>query len=289
MNVTSFVFISGALLLGKEESYKDWFCKRVLRIAAVIIIFSAIYYDWKNGNVGEYLLSIFSGHITNAFWYLYLYLGIMVLLPFLRKMVAVMTENEYRYMFAIFAVSQGIYPVLVYFFGLPSCHSIITSMFSTWISWIVVFIFGYYLFVVHNWSEKLSASRCLLFLGVWFIGNLIPTLLTIYDFRYRGATYYFMDNTFFIWTICATIAANLLLLYLAGRIKNELVNKSIRLVGSLTFGIYLLGDKLINNISFWSLPLSKTSRELLCCIAVFAVGGVITFVLKHIPLIKKLL
>ena len=85
MNVVSFVWLSGALLLGKEESYKDWFLKRVLRVCLVIVVFSALYYDWVGNGISEYLSTIFSVNLTTAFWYLYLwhFLNILFFLHFL--------------------------------------------------------------------------------------------------------------------------------------------------------------------------------------------------------------
>lgn len=48
MNVVSFIILSGALLLKKQETYREWFFKRVLRTVTVILLFSAIYYDWND-------------------------------------------------------------------------------------------------------------------------------------------------------------------------------------------------------------------------------------------------
>lgn len=118
MNVVSFVMISGALLLKKNESYKDWFFKRVLRAILVIVLFSAIYYDWSGGNIIDYLYFIIGCNVTNAFWYLYL--GMMLTLPLLRRMCRAMQKSDFILVIFIFLITQSIYPLLNHYLNFPS-------------------------------------------------------------------------------------------------------------------------------------------------------------------------
>ena len=70
--VPLFIMISGAVLLGKEESYKDLYKKRVLKTVLVILIFSFVYYidkvriDGAVFSLKEFWQSILHDPITNA-------------------------------------------------------------------------------------------------------------------------------------------------------------------------------------------------------------------------------
>ena len=91
MAVPLFVMISGALLLKKEEDYKTFFVKRILKVGIVILLFSFVYYVIDVLKTGDaFSMMSFGAHIykdaiTNAYWYLYLYLGLLIMLPLLQK------------------------------------------------------------------------------------------------------------------------------------------------------------------------------------------------------------
>ena len=293
MNVVSFILISGALLLGKNESYKDWFVKRVLRIVVVILLFSVIYYDWSSGNAADYLRLIFESNITNAFWYLYLYLGIMLTLPLLRKMCQCMENRDFILLIVIFLSTQSIYPLLIHYFNFPAMQWVFSGLFSYWISWYCIFLMGYYF---KNLLDKHTIKNIKIFIPVlfigWFIGNLIPTVLTYREIYYLHDTSLFMDNPFFIWSFAATICFDSALLLISDSlIKYKKFNNIISYISGLTFGIYLLGDKLISIIYpfFTNWNTNQVVKIMAVDIIIFVIGACVTAVLKQIPLIKKLL
>ena len=85
--VPLFFMVSGALLLGKNESGKDLFQKRILRMILVIVIFSFLYY-MKLVLKGErpfapfsFLLSLPTDLVYLPYWFLYSYLGVLTILP----------------------------------------------------------------------------------------------------------------------------------------------------------------------------------------------------------------
>ena len=96
--VTIYLLLSSALLLKKEESYRDWFFKRLLRMIFILIVWSIIYIDtneWRKSNSLIHTIStIISRESSLHLWYLYMFLGICIMLPFLRKMVAGMKKEE---------------------------------------------------------------------------------------------------------------------------------------------------------------------------------------------------
>lgn len=111
--VPIFFMISGALLLPKEESLKQLFQKRVLRMTAVLIMVSVPYYYLflrSNGvSVSNFLTYIYGNSATTALWYLYSYIGLLLLLPFLRSMVKGMKQKDFIYLFIGYNVFVGMF------------------------------------------------------------------------------------------------------------------------------------------------------------------------------------
>lgn len=92
--VPLFFMISGALLLGKEETVAEIFKKRIVRYVLTIVIFSFIYYVrlyLKNPEYGFsisfFIKFIYSTPFIDPYWFLYAYLGFLIMLPFLRAAV----------------------------------------------------------------------------------------------------------------------------------------------------------------------------------------------------------
>lgn len=109
INVPLFYMVSGALLIKKEEGIKDLYRKRVGRIAFLLVLFSGIQYICAGlagkieggGSFSDFLRVLYSGNVIEPYWFFYSYLAILMVLPFLRRMALGMTEEEFRYMFAL--------------------------------------------------------------------------------------------------------------------------------------------------------------------------------------------
>ena len=96
-NVPLFFMMSGALLLGKEESYKTLFSKRILRFAAVIFCASVVTYVLYNRDslsLKQFVYALTSGNVTSQYWFLYAYLGFLLALPFMRKLAGQLTQQD---------------------------------------------------------------------------------------------------------------------------------------------------------------------------------------------------
>lgn len=100
IGVPLFWMISGALLLSKKEPWEKVYRKRISRIAGVLFLFSVVRYFYlcivgeQDGYVGEFFQRFYTQEIFLPYWFLYEYLGMLFVLPFLRKMVQNLTEQE---------------------------------------------------------------------------------------------------------------------------------------------------------------------------------------------------
>lgn len=139
-----FFMISGALLLGKEESYLFILKHRIWRIVSAMILFSALYVICNQGN-GAVFINLL---LKDSNWYLFAYLAFLIMLPFFRSMVQGMDKEKFR-MFLV---------LCVVFYAMPAFmqNSLQGNLFlfcSPWASscWHIVFpVLGYY---YANWDK----------------------------------------------------------------------------------------------------------------------------------------
>ncbi len=120
--VPCFVMVTGALLLdeAREISYKKLFGKYILRAFLALVIFGMIFrifdmimdkekMDFSGFMSGFY--EIFTGTSWSHMWYLYLLIGIYLLLPFYKKVVAHSSKNDLWYLAIVMLVFLSIMPL----------------------------------------------------------------------------------------------------------------------------------------------------------------------------------
>lgn len=122
INVPLFLMISGVLLLGRVDTYEKCL-RRAFRILVDIVIFSLLYYIWQCHGTGmevsmaEFRARVLREEITTPLWYLYMYLGILILLPLLQRMAARMEKRDYQYLIVLAIVACGSLPVAGHYIG----------------------------------------------------------------------------------------------------------------------------------------------------------------------------
>lgn len=96
VGVPLFVMLSGALLLGKQESLKDFFKKRFTRILIPFLIWSIIIgfllfykeHHTLSGSIGWIVSSTLTKGVIGIYWYVYLIAGLYLITPLLRHIIA---------------------------------------------------------------------------------------------------------------------------------------------------------------------------------------------------------
>ena len=122
--VPLFFMMSGALLLGREESLS-----RIIRILVDLIVFSLLYFWIDTKLVGQEfsLSSTLKMMISSNYWhlwYLYAYIVFVISLPVLRKLVKGMDESGAKYLFVLAFVYMAVYPILKVFLPSPPVPTI---------------------------------------------------------------------------------------------------------------------------------------------------------------------
>lgn len=307
--VPVFFMISGALLLGREESCRELYGKRVVRILLALVLFSCVEYCYKlamgAGSVRaafravadgfhlvDFLRGIYSEEQAAAYWYLYAYLAFLVMLPLLRKMVRMMRAEDYRYLFVLQLVIVGALPIIEYLLwgGQYTMHREFNIVFVT-TDCVFYPLMGYALEHVLD-ERRYTGKNALLLTAVGAIAIVICGILTTDRMQATGEkTEEVFHNTLIVLPTCA---AYFIAKFLCGKYKlPEWIRKAAATAGSTVFGIMLLEDilrKELGGIFEYLKPIVGIFPA--CAVWVAAVvvsGGVLTWILKQIPGVKRLL
>ena len=114
--VPVFVMVSGACLLGREDTYRKCF-GRFLRIVGTLVVFSAVYFIANTGslNPGAFLKAVWTEGITDSFWYLYFYAGLMLMLPLFQRLSANMRGHDALYLIGLCFGLDAFWPLVVHY------------------------------------------------------------------------------------------------------------------------------------------------------------------------------
>ena len=118
--VPIFFMISGALLLGKEEPISTIWKKRIWRFLQVIFVFSLINYVWFYhnlplsipGHIAKFFTLLYTSDLATAYYFLYIYISFLLMLPIWRKLVKVLDEKLYLYLIGLNLFFVGVMPMV---------------------------------------------------------------------------------------------------------------------------------------------------------------------------------
>lgn len=289
--VPVFLMISGTLLLGRTDNFRKYI-SRILRVVLVIVIFSFLYYARSMYQAGmpvhilEFLLMIYQHNITNAYWYLYLYFGILVILPLLQTLSLHMRKWEFQILLLVSVVGLGALPVIVRYFPDAACSYIfIEPFFAVYVG---VFFLGYYLTHYVEVKKSYAIISAVLFVAV----TVVEVLLTYREYYIRPEDFLFLEDRTYLNVTLAAAALFYLGRYFGSVIRQEKFWSAVKFVGGCSFGIYLFSDMFVDIYEQFYNDLSMRVHSLVAVLVyellIFGSGLVITAVLKKIPYLKKL-
>lgn len=300
-NVPLFLMVSGALLLPKQENFKELLLKRVLRYVVVIIAANCLVYSvWVPGTMSgrELCLSIMKGSIQGSYWYLYAYLAMLLMLPFLRKLAANFTRQDFLYMLLLRFLIVSAVPVAEYItsrgfgfsFSLNGNFSIPVAVDK------IIFypLTGYYLDRILK-VENLKKRYLLGITAAAFAGIAISSVITYH----QGVTTKFTQGYVQLFDYLTAIWIFVWVKYLftkwaqktAGR---SCMNKVLQELGGVTFGIYLF-DPVLKKYLY--APMTDALERILptvlvsftWCFVSMVICGAVTWLLLRIKPVRKFL
>lgn len=293
--VPLFIMLSGALLLQPaklKEPLRVFFKKRLNRIALPFLFWGGAYFAWRVFVYKEVLStnSIIEGVLTGPyvhFWFFYLLVGLYLLAPALRVLVAYISRKTFSFLLTLWFLGTAVVPLL----GLLSDYHLNSNVFIL-TGWVGYFLIGAYSLKVHARSAVLCA---ILVLGLsWTIMGTYITVGTLGEW----ASQFFYDAFSF-----SMIGASVSLFLLLSSIPSDILEKRfphgshlLSLISQNTIPLYLLHVMVLEALQkgFFGFQISLATMNpvlevplitfltLLVCLTV-------VYPIKKIPLLKKVI
>lgn len=302
--VPIFFMISGALLLGRDESISDIFRKRISRFVQIILVFSLINYIWfyalpeHHVSVRRFLTITYAGNMATAYYFLYIYIAFLLMLPLWRVMVRHMTEKLFLYLISLNLFFVGFVPVFSFllFKGTAEMNGFLNPLLAI-SEPSFYFIIGYW--IEHVLPRDRLTKRNLTRLGIAALcGTAVAAVMTWYHGYTAGAltvevSQRFYDsflflNTAFLYCLCRR--------WFAQHTVSARAEKCILFLGNMAFGVMLfeeitraLTHFLMARVFLRIAPDLPFTAAVLWIIIAFTLGLLITYILKKIPYFKKLI
>lgn len=190
LGVPLFVMLSGALLLQPykvNEPIRVFLKKRLSRIGLAFLFWSVIYFAWSYYvnhtavTVNYVIQSFLSGGAYYHFWFIYLIMGLYLITPVLRIVVAHADRRILRYLIILCFVAATLVPLFHLITGFGIDNELF--LFNEWVGY---FILGGYLMGI---QVKNKTLKRLFLLGI--ISTIIGLWLMAYSFHSLGQYYFF--------------------------------------------------------------------------------------------------
>lgn len=295
--VPLFFMISGALLIGKDDTFRilRW---RISRFILVILGASFFWYVILVRNhiepfsIYSFFRRVYSNDVIVPYWFLYSYLSILLMLPLIRKMAQNMKEKDYIYLITMYIIFSMLIPVFQYFAFNNTVNISIEIPIITYMP-IFYLCIGYYL--DHYFDEaRIKKHREIL----WIVGLLsivVACFMVHYNCINTGIcnekSSQLFHSTFILMPAIGVFCG---VKYAAGQTNFSICQRKwILSLSQCVFGIFVmeqyLRDKIfpIGTKIFYFLP-----PIIICCvniILVIIVGFMLTSILRKIPIIRKVI
>jgi len=250
------IMISGALLLGRNESVTTFYRKRFGKILVPFLAWSciSILCLWLAGQtlrdgtpitLTSSLGAILSGNIVGGFWFLYMLISLYLAAPFLSILVRNAPKSTMMWFLILWWFAIAVFPVLdsIAQESLDIEGITVYFQFHLVAHWVGLFVAGYVL------KDVLISKRwALIALAVWFCLSLMRPVSTHVCYNYPDSSItlclIFMDKYIFPIVLCHAVLP--LMVFLAFRslcdhpsVVSSRLGRIIISFAPLTFGIYL--------------------------------------------------
>lgn len=284
-SVPIFVMVSGSLLLqpDREISISKIFRKYVLRMLLALVLFSVLFYlfDLALGVAKkplDALIAVYTGEGWAHLWYLYFMIGVYLLLPFYRMITKNSSRNEILYLLLVY---------FIFLCLLPLINGVTDTKAGFYICTYTVY--PLYLFLGYALRERILEIKAWLALVLIVLGSVLIVLSSRYAYGYNvPALKSLLSNYAFLPILMQAVG----IFSLIGRLSRP-EGKLLSFLDKNSFGIYLIHmvflKYLFLAIGFDPVAKGGISTILLISVLVYLLSTVCTWVLRHLPLIKKVL
>lgn len=292
-----FFMISGALLLGKKESFQVILKHKVFRFGLILLI-TTVWMSRGDFNIQSFVHNL----LTNNNWFLYAYLAFLFMLPFLRILV----QNLDKKMLWLFLILSTIFYTMtsvLMFFGITNQWALFPVIYtSDWPSkcWHIVFPIAGYFFANEDAlqvtvQEKRMQRRVII--GGTVLSLALSVVFLTFDISLHNGVNLEALREFFV--MVPSFFLFLLVKDMSEKWEEKIsvrARKIINCVAQATFGVFLLN--LFTPIKSWvydsvgtlaSLYIGDYLSWIVAIVIEFIISTVIICIVRKVPLLNKLL
>lgn len=298
--VDCFVMISGSLYLNAS---RNWTPRKVMKTFLTVGVsfvfwqfFYAVFRLVKAGDVALFSVTAFKRiciMMSQSYfhlWYMPMFLGLILMTPFIWKIVNGDKGKQWSEFFIALFIVFNILPNTLDDFSFPYKQYIVEIINLININFVTGYV-GY--FILGDYLMKYPISRkietIIYILGVFLTGCSVY-LCQVHSIQSGTAIQVFYEN----FTLTVFLMSAGMFLFCKNHISrikwNVRIENAIAVLGSHTFGIYLLHvlvRDLLEMANIHSLCFNPVVSIPVISIAIFVIGFLIVAVLKKIPLVGK--
>lgn len=289
--VPMFVMISGALILGRDESPKDFYMKRALRLVPAILFWSAFYMAFRYFYLEDHTKIfrdlkggiILSGRAYYHLWYLSMFLCLMAFVPLLNSFILGKKPGA-RDMYLVAGVT-GLFMLL------SQISSIEKAFFDETFKWFnqVPWFVGYLLlgYLIQQYHEHIRVNNYVLF-GTFLLCGAIGVVGNYIAVRNGIVMDYLILSNTNILTMIMTLSLFTLFAKNAARLPDL---KIISMLSIASFGIYLIHPVFIKIMAVHMKPFMAHGITYMpiSLMIVFTVSAIVSMLLLKVPGMKKVM
>lgn len=285
--VPCFVMVTGALLLNpeKEISYVKLFKKYILRIIFALLFCCIVFSIFDlivHGDtftfhiIVEIIQDFFLGTSWSHLWYLYLIIGLYLMIPIYKIITKNAKSRDIKYILILYLIFLSIMPTLN-IFGLNISFYILVST-----------IYPFYAFFGYAYYQKIIELRNYQSLLLIILSSIGLVLVNIYQYKFGYAFLEVLLNYSSILVVLQSVGIFALFVNFKGK-----SNKVIESLDSASFGIYLLHmifvRLILKYLEFNPYNFIPLVSFFILVITVVLCSYVIVFILKKLPVFNKFL
>ncbi len=291
--VSLFIMLTGFLLLQPykvTEPLEVFLKKRFSRLVLPVVFWGVIYVFWsafvdnQAVTANSLVQDVLNGPYFH-FWFVYLIIGLYLLTPILRVLIAYAGDRLIRYLLLLWFMGVSVVP-LASFFGYTLNGGVFTLT-----GWLGYFVLGAYLPKV-----KIRTWILYLMLAVGFIWTLFASHILMVE---GGPQKYFFFDSLSINVLMMSIAMFLLLMKIppnAFESRSTKLNMLIRLISQNTLPLYLFHVIVLRTLQMGLLgftldimTINPAAMVLLLAALILLVSLGIIVLLKKVPILNRLI
>ena len=294
MGVPLFFMVSGYLLLRKSESVPQFFRKRFFKVGIPTLFWTAAYLLWSvpaytSGTMNpvsvtlSMLKAIYTGNVEIHLWFLYVLIGIYLVVPILRVYISSASRRNLSYFLILWLLATSLIELVQRVGGIQT--ALVIPVVTGYVGY---FVLGYFLAEVEltSRSRVMAIIGCVLAIAVTYVGTnqLSAHAGPINDYFYS----YFSPPV-----ILASVFGFMLLKKLGQNMGSA--GRYARTASATAFGVYLIHIFVIELLRMGTLGFRLYSWMApsaymipLTALIVFVLSFAVVFIMRKIPLIRML-